>query len=88
MVGKYMKILIQRTLAFFLVLLLFTAVSGSAKDVQEFDRQKNELIGYMLDKELPAEHFSHKKMNESLARAAFDLYLKQVDYQKKVSAEQ
>jgi carboxyl-terminal processing protease len=78
-----MKKLIRRTLATFLVLLFFTSGFGSAKDIQEVDQKRNQLIGYMLDKELPVVHFSHKKMDESLSRAAFDLYLKQLDYQKR-----
>ena len=78
-----MKNLIQRTLATFLVLLFFTTGFGSAKDIQEVDQKRNQLIGYMLDKELPVIHFSHKKMDESLSMAAFDLYLKQLDYQKR-----
>ena len=78
-----MKHLIQRTLATFLVLLFFTTGSGSAKDIQAFDQKKNQLIGYMLDQELPAIHFSHKKMDTALSMAAFDLYLKQLDYQKR-----
>lgn len=78
-----MKILTQRTLAIFLALLFCTAGFGSATDVQGFDQKRNQLIGYMLDNELPVVHFSHKKMNESLSLAAFDLYLKQLDYQKR-----
>ena len=34
-------------------------------------------------KSLPAIHFSHKQMDSSLSMAAFDLYLKQLDYQKR-----
>lgn len=78
-----MKNLSTRTLAVLLVLLFCAAGSGSAKDIQKFDQKRNQLIGYMLDKELPAVHFSHKKMDESLSMAAFDLYLKQLDYQKR-----
>ena len=47
---KFMKNLIQRTLAVFLVLLFFTTDSESAKDIREFDQKKNQLIGYILDK--------------------------------------
>ena len=78
-----MKNLIQRTLATFLVLLFFTPGSGSARDIQEVSQKRNQLIGYMLDKELPVVHFSHKKMDKSLSMAAFNLYLKQLDYQKR-----
>ena len=78
-----MKNLITRALTVFLALFFFTAGSGITKDIQEFDQKRNQLIGYMLDKELPVIHFSHKEMNESLSLAAFDLYLKQLDYQKR-----
>ena len=78
-----MKNVTQRTLAVILVLLLFPTVSGIAKDIQQFNRKRNQLIGYMLDQELPAIHFSHKQMNQSLSMTAFDLYLKQLDYQKR-----
>jgi len=78
-----MKNLVQRTLAVVLVLLCFTACSGVAKDTGKDDKKRNQLIGYMLDKELTALHFSHKEMNESLSSLAFDLYLKQIDYQKR-----
>ncbi len=72
-----------RAVAVILVFLFCTVESGSAKDLQVFDQKRNQLIGYMLDKELPVVHFSHKKMNNSLSLAAFDLYLKQLDYQKR-----
>ena len=78
-----MKKLTQHTLAVILVLLFCTAHSGSAADIKKFDQKRNQLIGYMLDKELPIVHFSHKEINESLSQAVFDLYLKQLDYQKR-----
>ena len=37
----------------------------------------------MLAKQLPVMHFSDKVMTDDLAFAAFDLYLKQLDYQKR-----
>jgi len=49
----------------------------------EVDLSRNKLIGYMLSKQLPVRHFSDKVMNDDLAFAAFDLYLKQLDYQKR-----
>lgn len=82
-IGKYMKNLTQRTLVVFQVLLFFTASAGAAKDIQGFEQQRNQLIGYILSKELPAFHFSHKKMNESQSMEIFSLYLKQLDYQKR-----
>ncbi len=47
------------------------------------DTSRNKLIGYILSKQLPVIHFSDKVMTDSLAFAAFDLYLKQLDYQKR-----
>jgi len=47
------------------------------------DASRNNLIGYMLSKQLPVMHFSDKVMNDDLAFSAFDLYLKQLDYQKR-----
>jgi carboxyl-terminal processing protease len=78
-----MKHLTHHLLAAFLVFLFFPAGHAGAKDTQGFDQKRNQLIGYMLDKQLPAIHFSDRKMNDSLSLAAFDLYLKQLDYQKR-----
>ena len=37
----------------------------------------------MLSKQLPALHFSNKKMDDALALAAYDLYLQRIDFQKR-----
>jgi carboxyl-terminal processing protease len=81
--GKFMNNLICRSLVVFLVFLFFPAGYAGAKDTQGFDQKRSQLIGYMLDKQLPAIHFSDRKMNDSLSLAAFDLYLKQLDFQKR-----
>ena len=78
-----MRTFIHRSLSVIIVILFFTAGPARAKDAQGFDQKRNQLIGYMLDKQLPAIHFSDRKMNNSLSLAAFDLYLKQLDYQKR-----
>ena len=78
-----MKNLTQCTLVVFQVLLFFTATTGFAQDIQEFEQKRNQLIGYMLSEELPAFHFSHKQMNESQSMEIFNLYLKQLDSQKR-----
>ena len=59
---------------------LSAAKSNNSTDA---DTSRNNLIGYMLSKQLPVMHFSDKVMNDDLAFAAFDLYLKQLDYQKR-----
>ncbi|MDR3630119.1 MAG: carboxy terminal-processing peptidase [Desulfocapsaceae bacterium] len=78
-----MKNLFQRSLSACIVLLFLTAGIAGAKESQEVDQKRNQLIGYMLDKQLPSIHFSDKKMDSSLSTAAFNLYLKQLDYQKR-----
>ncbi len=50
---------------------------------EDFDRKRNRLIGYILGKQLPVLHFSDKELNDELAVAVFDLYIKQLDYQKR-----
>ncbi len=64
----------------FCLLFALFCQQGVAK---EFDEKRNKLIGYMLYKQLPSIHFSDKKVDDTLALAAFDLYLKQLDYQKR-----
>lgn len=63
-----------------LFLLLATSYSCLAEEV---DEKRNDLIGYLLYKQLPSIHFSDKEMDDELARATFDLYLQQLDYQKR-----
>ncbi len=78
-----MKKFLQGSLPVFLVFLFFTSGTGIAKNIPAVEQKRNQLIGYVLDKELPSIHFSHKQMDESLCTATFDLYLKQLDYQKR-----
>jgi carboxyl-terminal processing protease len=73
--------------SFLTVALLLSCVVAplvlAQSDVPEIDSSRNKLIGYMLSKQLPVIHFSDKLMNDDLAFASFDLYLKQLDYQKR-----
>ena len=64
-------------------LLLPTLSVAKTSESSEKDLSRNKLIGFMLSKQLPVMHFSDKVMNDDLAFAAFDLYLKQLDYQKR-----
>ncbi len=73
---------LRKSISIIILLLIF--LCGSAFLVAaEVDEKRNELIGYMLYKQLPSIHFSDKEMNDSLSEASFDLYLKQLDYQKR-----
>lgn len=49
----------------------------------DFDSYRVKLISYVIRKQLTAHHFSHKSLDDELSRAAFDLYLKQLDFQKR-----
>lgn len=67
---------------FLSVSLLLPCGSFSESD-SAIDEKRNKLIGYMLSKQLPSIHFSDKQVNDALAGAIFDLYLKQLDFQKR-----
>ncbi|RZW17800.1 MAG: tail-specific protease, partial [Desulfobulbaceae bacterium] len=66
----------------FLILLL-SPIAVVAQGEAEVDDKRNKLIGYMLGKQLPSIHYSDKQVDDKLAQAAFDLYLKQLDFQKR-----
>ena len=66
-----------------LSLLVATFSYGDTARLSEVDQKRNRLIGYILSKQLPALHFSDKVMGDELSRAAFYLYIKQLDFQKR-----
>ncbi len=68
---------------FCLALLLSLPHPTLANGLDTTDINRNKIIGYMIGKQLPDMHFSDKQMDDSLSRAAFDLYLKQLDFQKR-----
>ncbi len=80
-----MKI-IRNFLVFHLLvcLLSFSQVTNAAPgETGKVDQKRNRFIGYLLSKQLPGFHFSDKVVNDELAQAAFNLYIKQLDYQKR-----
>jgi len=67
-----------------LVLLLTLMPVGSwGKDVEPFDTNRARLLGHMLQQQLSGKHYSQKPTDDALSSAAFDLYLKQLDFQKR-----
>ncbi len=55
--------------------LLFCSISAQfgltdaiGREATAVDRKKNQLIGYMIDKQLPAMHFSSKIVDDNLAK--------------------
>lgn len=76
-----------RFAALLITLLCLLPLSGwsSSKDegLTKIDRKRNQLIGYILSRQLPALHFSDKELDDELSEAAFYLYIKQLDFQKR-----
>ena len=67
---------------FLLSLLISSFAHSKTAPPPEFDADRNRLIASMLCHQLPARHFSHKTCNNRMSRAAYDLYLKQLDPRK------
>lgn len=65
------------------LLLLAAMASAAPGEAAKVDQKRNRFIGYLLSKQLPGLHFSDKVINDELALAAFHLYIKQLDYQKR-----
>lgn len=67
-----------------LVLLIFLLPAGGwSKDADSFDTNRARLLGHMLQQQLSLKHYSQKPTDDALSHAAFDLYLKQLDFQKR-----
>ncbi|THB75715.1 MAG: tail-specific protease [Desulfobulbaceae bacterium] len=66
-----------------ILLILGLNTLGLTQSLEETDEKRNKLIGYMLSKQLPSLHFSDKAVDNELSQAAFDLYLRQLDFQKR-----
>ena len=67
------------------LVLLFIALplSGWSKEADPFDTNRARLLGHMLQQQLSNKHYSKKPTDDALSHAAFDLYLKQLDFQKR-----
>ncbi len=76
--GKFVKRIIL-----VLVLTLVLPVGSWSKDVDPFDTNRARLLGHMLQQQLSRKHYSLKPTDDNLSHAAFDLYLKQLDFQKR-----
>jgi carboxyl-terminal processing protease len=68
------------------LLLVFSLGSSSAqvsRDYLNFEAKREHLLAYLVRQQLAVYHFSHKEFDDNLSAAAFDLYLKQLDAQKR-----
>jgi carboxyl-terminal processing protease len=78
------SILFGRLLVISLLFSLFFGLQQAAGFLDSGDYESNRagLLGFVLRNDLETFHFSHKEVDESLSKAAFTLYLKQLDSQK------
>ncbi len=70
-------------------LLLFSLLwsIGYAKDTRQpayNESNRAKLLAFLIRKNLEAKHFTHKVIDDKVSEAAFGLYLKQLDYQKRI----
>ena len=65
------------------VFFILLPCSGWGKSVDSFDANRARLLGHMLQQQLTGKHYSHKPTDDTLSQAAFELYLKQLDSQKR-----
>jgi len=49
----------------------------------DFEANRAKVLSYLLREQLARNHYSHKNLDDALSLAAFDLYLKQLDGQKR-----
>lgn len=68
------------------ILLVFCLGSSSAqvsRDGLDFETNRQRIVSYLVRQQLVVNHFSHKDLGDELSGAAFELYLKQLDSQKR-----
>ncbi|MCA1797052.1 MAG: carboxy terminal-processing peptidase [Geobacteraceae bacterium] len=75
---------ISRALIQIAIIILFfvPAHSGTFQD-QELDPQRAKLLGFIVTQHLVRQHYNHYPLDDDLSRRAFDLYIKQLDNQKR-----
>lgn len=79
--SRHVRRLLVPALLCSLCLGLHAAYGFSEPGNYELNRAR--LLGYLVGHDLETLHFSHKKIDEDLSRAAFGLFLKQLDIQKR-----
>lgn len=62
---------------------LQASVSSQIHQTDDLNINRARLLSYSIKSQLDTYHYSHKKIDDSLSVAAFDLYLKQLDFQKR-----
>lgn len=83
--SRFLPVLLRRFLLVAAVCLLVFG-SGSAHGYKEpgsLQENRARFLAYVLKQHLETHHFSHRKIDDSLSEAAFGLFLKQLDVQKR-----
>ncbi len=80
---KNMKIINSIIVCSLLLVWILAFQVHAAEKNSEIDIKRNRLIGHIISKQLPVLHYSDKKFDDNLSQAAFHLYIKQLDYQKR-----
>lgn len=55
--------------------------------IQRFTPSKNEILGDLLQQHLENNHLTHKKIDDSLSKEAYKMYLERIDYGKQFLTE-
>jgi carboxyl-terminal processing protease len=79
------SLLARRFLIPLLLLSLFVGFGPAQafQDLGDYESNRARLLGYLLKQHLSAQHFSHKEIDDNFSEAAFSLFLKQLDGQKR-----
>ncbi len=67
----------------FITFLLVLAGASVATAEQSFDSNRARLLGHMIQQQLNRHHYSNKELDDRLSSSAYELYLKQLDGQKR-----
>jgi len=78
-------VIFGRFVALLVVCSLLSVLSPaySFEQIGSYESNRARLLGYLLRQDLEHYHFTHKEIDDKLSKAAFDLYLKQLDGQKR-----
>jgi len=66
-----------------LSLLLALSLVATVQAEMSPEASRAKLLSYVLRQQLTQQHFSHKPLDDALSRAAYDLFIKQLDFQKR-----
>lgn len=66
-----------------LILTFITPAFGGTYQGKDLDPQRAKLLGFIVTQHLVRQHYNHDPLDDELSRKAFDLYIKQLDHQKR-----